>query len=141
MLRNNLAFALASNNRTDDAIKVLRTTDYEKATGMSGITLAATHGLVLFRMGAPDRGRQLYRLAIDRANRLGIQKYCLMADLYLAREEVLARTSATRTAVQQALAKASKSTDKEVAVIAEQVRRLFEKFVSEDLSSYARQNQ
>jgi tetratricopeptide (TPR) repeat protein len=141
MLRNNLAFALASDNRTDDAIKVLRTTDYEKATGMLGITLAATHGLVSFRMGAPDLGRQLYRLAIERASRLDIQKYCLMADLYLAREEVLARTSATRTAVEQALAKASKSTDKEVAVVAEQVRRLFEKFLSEGLSSYARQNQ
>ena len=92
-------------------------------------------------MGAPDFGRQLYRLAIERASRLGIQKYSLMADLYLAREEVLARTSVARTTVEQALTKASKSTDKEVAVVAEQVRRLFEKFASEGLSSYARQNQ
>ena len=53
MLRNNLAFALASDNRIDDAIEVLRTTDYEKATGVSGITLAATHGLVSFRNGRP----------------------------------------------------------------------------------------
>jgi tetratricopeptide (TPR) repeat protein len=137
MLINNLAFALASDNRTDEAIEVLRTTNYEKATGMSGITLAATHGLVSFRKGAPDLGRQLYRLAIERASRLGIQKYCLMADLYLAREEVLARTSVSRTAVEQALAKASKSTDKDVNVIAEQVRRLFEKSVLDGLPSFA----
>lgn len=137
LLMNNLAFALASDNRADDAIEVLRTTDYEKETGISGITLAATHGLVSFRKGAPDLGRQLYRLAIERASRLGIQKYCLMADLYLAREEVLARTSVARIAVEQALTKASKSTDKDVTVIAEQVRRLFEKGVLDGLPSFA----
>jgi uncharacterized protein HemY len=131
MLMNNLAFALASDNRTDDAIEVLRATDYERASGMSGITLAATHGLVAFRTNAPDIGRQLYKLAIERANKLGIRKYSLMADLYLAREEILASTSEAPTAVQQALAKASASSEKEVAVIADQVRGLFEKRKSE----------
>ena len=133
MLMNNLAFALASENRTADAIEVLRATDYERASGMAGITLAATHGLVAFRTNDPDVGRQLYKLAIDRANKLGMKKYSLMADLYLAREEVLARTSAAPAAVQQALVKASASSEKEVAVIAEQVRGLFEKRASESV--------
>ena len=131
MLMNNLAFALASDNRTADAIEVLRATDYERASGMAGITLAATHGLVAFRTNAPDIGRQLYKLAIERANKLGNKKYSLMADLYLAREEVLARTSSAPAVIEQALAKASKSSEKEVAVIAEQVRKLFERSVSE----------
>jgi len=130
MLMDNLAFALASDNRTTDAIEVLRATDYERASGMAGITLAATHGLVAFRTNNPDVGRQLYRLAIDRANKLGIKKYPLMADLYLAREEVIAHTSAAPAAVRQALEKASASSEKEVAVIAEQVRELFEERAS-----------
>ena len=57
-----------------------------------------------------------------------------MAELYLAREEVLARTSAAPAAVQQALVKALASSEKEVAVIAEQVRWLFEKRAAEGVS-------
>jgi Tfp pilus assembly protein PilF len=131
MLINNLAFALASDNRIEDALQVLRSTDHETVTGVSGITLAATFGLVSFRMGEADRGRQLYQRAMEKATRLGIHKYRLMADLYLAREEMLARTSGCRVAAEQALARASKSSEKDVAIVADQVRRLFEKKISE----------
>ena len=47
-----------------------------------------------------------------------------MADLYLAREELIASTPVAETAVNRALVEASKIEDKEVAFIAEQVRNL-----------------
>jgi tetratricopeptide (TPR) repeat protein len=135
ILINNLAFALASDNRVDEAAEILRGTDYTKVTGTSAVTLAATHGLVCFRTGFPDRGRELYQLAMERARASGTEKYRLMADLYLAREELLASTSVAGVAAKRALANASKSTEPEVAVVAAQVRRLYEKVASSHSSS------
>ena len=66
-LINNLAFALASDNQVEKAVETLSGTDYTNATGISSVTLSATHGLVLFRAGFPDRGRSLYQLAIEKA--------------------------------------------------------------------------
>jgi hypothetical protein len=124
MILNNLAFALASNNQVVEAVDVLRKADYVAAGGAAGVTLPATHGLVCFRTNEPNRGRVLYRLAMERAAALGAQKYQLMAELYLAREELLAKTSAAGTTVKEALARASGSSDLEVAVLSQQIRRL-----------------
>jgi tetratricopeptide (TPR) repeat protein len=126
MLLNNLAFALASNNQVSDAIEVLRKADYAKEGGASGVTLPATHGLVCFRTNQAERGRALYRLAMDRAAALGAQKYKIMAELYLAREELLAMTAVAPVTAREALARAAKSPDKEVAVLAGQVRKLYD---------------
>lgn len=126
-LLNNLAFALASANRIPEALAVLDQTDYRTVTGLSAITLAATHGLVLFRMGNTDGGRELYRLAIERARELGIENYRTMARLYLAREELLANTTQAASVAKEAVATASKSTEKDVLLIAEQVSTLLAK--------------
>jgi hypothetical protein len=47
-----------------------------------------------------------------------------MANLYLAREELIASTPSAETAVNRALVDASRMEDKEVALIADQVRKL-----------------
>ncbi|MFZ0318541.1 MAG: hypothetical protein WAL56_05395 [Candidatus Sulfotelmatobacter sp.] len=47
-----------------------------------------------------------------------------MANLYLAREELIASTPNAETAVNRALVEAAKIEDKEVSFIAEQVRKL-----------------
>jgi hypothetical protein len=125
MLVNNLAFALASDNQVEKAVETLRGTDYNRATGVSAITLAATHGLVLFRTGFPDRGRTLYNLAIEKATTLAARNYRVMAELYLAREELVANTAVAEQTAKRALAKALKSDSPEVGVIAAQVLRLF----------------
>jgi tetratricopeptide (TPR) repeat protein len=131
MLINNLAFALASDGRINEAVEVLRNADDTKVPGTSAaITLTATHGLVFFRSGFPDRGRELYQLAIEKATKLGDQKYSLLADLYLAREELLAGTPVSRTAAKRALFGASKSIEKDVVVVATQVQRLLERAAS-----------
>jgi tetratricopeptide (TPR) repeat protein len=124
LLINNLAFALGSANQLEEAEAALRRIDIAEITGLPAITLAATAGLLLFRAGFPDRGREFYKLAISRASAQGISKYKTMANLYLAREELIASTSAAETAVKRALVDASKIEDKEVAFIADQVRKL-----------------
>lgn len=125
-LINNLAFALASANKIDEAESVLKRTDLTHVSDASAITLAATSGLLLFRTGFPDRGRELYQLAITRADAQGVLKYRVMADLYLAREELIAGTPLAAAAASRVLAGASKVKDMEVALIASQVRRLNE---------------
>ena len=121
---NNLAFALASANKLEEAERVLKAIDIRKASELSAITLAATFGLLDFRRGFPDRGREMYQLAVSRANAQGNSKYRAMANLYLAREELIASTHAAETAVNRALVDASKVDDKEVALIAIQIRKL-----------------
>jgi tetratricopeptide (TPR) repeat protein len=123
-LINNLAFALASTNRLEEAENLLNRIDLTDTSKLSSITLPATTGLLLFRSGFPDRGRELYQLAISRALAQGNSKYRVMAALYLAREELIASTPVAETAVNRALVDASKVEDKEVAVIAGQVRKL-----------------
>jgi tetratricopeptide (TPR) repeat protein len=124
-LINNLAFALASANRLDEAEAVLRGTDHNAVSGMTAITLAATRGLVLFRSGHADRGRELYQLAMRRAGALSVEKYRFQADLYLAREELLANAPVARDAAKKALTAAEKSTEPDVVVIAKQVQHLY----------------
>ena len=124
MLINNLVFALGSANRLYEAESALRRIDIADSKGLSAITLAATAGLLLFRRGFPDRGREFYELAISRATAQGNSKYRVMASLYLAREELIASTTIAETAVNRALVDASKIEDNEVAFIAGQVRKL-----------------
>ena len=127
MLINNLAFALASQNNLEEAIETLDTVDPENVSGLAAVTLTATQGLVLFRLGYPDKGRELYHRSRDRAGNLGAQSYRLMADLYLAREELIAGTPGCQVIAQRALANAAESIEKDVALIAEQVSKVLEK--------------
>jgi tetratricopeptide (TPR) repeat protein len=128
LLINNLAFALGSTNRIVEAEGllrgVLRNVVMAQSKGLSAITLAATEGLLHFRKGLPERGREFYELAISRALAQGNLKYRAMASLYLAREELIASNPAAETAVNRALVDAAKIEDKEVALIADQVRKL-----------------
>jgi len=124
VLVNNLAFALASNNQVDDAIGELKSIDYASVSGTVAITSAATYGLWLFRTGQHDQGRKYYRLAIQKAEADSDPRYRLNAALYLAREELLARTDVAHETAKKALDAASKSDLPEVALVARQVRKL-----------------
>jgi tetratricopeptide (TPR) repeat protein len=130
-LINNLAFALASDNKVNEAAEVLNGTDYTQASGTGAITLAATQGLLLFRMGFPAKGREMYRLAVRKAQQLGNQSYTLRAHLYLAREEMLAQTPTARSVSEEALSAAIKSDSKDVLAVAEQVLGLFKRTFEE----------
>jgi len=90
--KNNLAYAYALNNQVDDAERELN-----ELFGMLSsenpdtiICAIATGGLIEFRKGHADRGRQMYQTAIDAAMDRREKELADKARLNLIREELLA---------------------------------------------------
>lgn len=97
-LRNNLAFALASNNEPELAAAELEKIDRTSLTIKERVCVTATEGLICFRKGAPSVGRQLYKRAMELAQENNEHSYVFRAMVFLAREEINARTEvATKT--------------------------------------------
>jgi hypothetical protein len=84
LLRNNLAFMLASSDRPAEAAKVLDELR-GSAEEMRPVVLA-TRGLVALRSGDRPQGESLYRDAIDKFRARGERDLALRAEIYLARE-------------------------------------------------------
>src|SRR5439155_5125797 len=63
MLRNNLAFVLAQQGRTEEASEVLIPVDPTNVQGVSLICITATLGLIAFRAQDFELGRKMYRKA------------------------------------------------------------------------------
>jgi tetratricopeptide (TPR) repeat protein len=108
MLRNNLAFALASNNEPELAESELERIDRTNTTIQESIVITATEGLIRFRKGFPDEGRVLYRRAMDIARENKESSYVMRAFVYLAREEVYAKTPLAIQALVKAESEAKK---------------------------------
>jgi tetratricopeptide (TPR) repeat protein len=92
ILRNNLAYVLATNNLPEEAERELNQIERSSFTIEEKIITTATEGLIKFRQGLHEEGRQLYRSAIKIAqdnNELGI---ALRGLVFLAREEIYAGT-------------------------------------------------
>lgn len=90
ILLNNLAFSLASTNQVDEAEKALPEVSPGDQIGKG--TLYATKGLIEFRRGHRDEGRRLYAEAIETFNRPEMSKMRALAAVFLAREELFAKT-------------------------------------------------
>lgn len=101
-LRNNLAFALASNNEPDLAEVELNRIEKAGLTVPERIVVTATEGLIRFRQGLPDEGRFLYRCAIKLAQENHEINYVVRALVFLAREEIHARTDRAISALETA---------------------------------------
>lgn len=101
-LRNNLAFALASSGKVLEAEMQLSTIDETALGDLPIVTLLATRGLICFRKGLVDQGRQFYLQALEEARRRGMTKHYALAAAYLAREEMIANTSFRHLALQEA---------------------------------------
>ena len=87
---NNLAYSFASENRLNEAEEYLarlpNLSDVERKTR---ICLTATRGLILYRKGLSEQGRELYYEAIKEAKALDDRHLNLLAVLNYAREEIL----------------------------------------------------
>ena len=92
LLTNNLAFVLISLGRLAEAQSLLDRMDPRAAEDLSTITLIATRGMVLFRKGLVEVGRNLYLDAIDIAKRKSNPRFAALAALHLAVEEIRADT-------------------------------------------------
>lgn len=88
---NNLAYALGLSNRTEEAEAILSKIEIKVSpTGdnTNGICLIATCGLIEFRKGNVESGRDLYNKAITIAKRRGDKKLSAKARLNMIREEI-----------------------------------------------------
>ncbi|MEX2411342.1 MAG: hypothetical protein WD607_08240 [Candidatus Paceibacterota bacterium] len=89
-LINNLAYALALDNKPKEALKYLdKIRDESKIEIVTKICLKATKGLAYFRSGFVDPGRQLYIEAIEQSKKINNQYLNWIAILNYAREEIL----------------------------------------------------
>jgi tetratricopeptide (TPR) repeat protein len=94
LLLNNLAVSLARMGKTGEAIEVFERINPDAEGGLYKTTYWATNGLIKFRLGMPEEGRRLYRMAIEEARRKRDIRTIVTALLYFAREE--ARFDPTR---------------------------------------------
>ncbi len=92
-LRNNLAFALASDGKIEAAYDALRRLPAQSVSADVLPAYTATWGLIAFRAGLPELGRQLYELAIRRAKVARNASAEAIAVTFLAREERFAGTA------------------------------------------------
>jgi len=127
---NNLAFALASCQRLDeaeDALKeALTNADPEHLTDNYRIALLATNGLLLMRRGHIEKGREYYRSAFREAVKIGNKKYRQLATIYLAKEEILANTVEAGAAFNAAKKEMGDTPDFDIEQIFARVSELFE---------------
>jgi tetratricopeptide (TPR) repeat protein len=121
-LLNNLAFAQAELGRLDQADDILDRAEKVAPSTPSRIALQATRGLVLFRRGYPDIGREHYVAAIGLARQCGQRRYETLARLFLAREEVRSNPDSASEAVGGALELAAKSKEADVLELARRLR-------------------
>lgn len=124
VLRNNLAFILASQGRAAEAEEHIAHIRHGNLGVGDQITVLATEGLILFRKGQPDEGRKLYREAMDKASESSLLRHLGRAALYLAREETLARTPFALSALKEALHLTSTIADPDFRVLRDRMREL-----------------
>lgn len=87
ILRNNLAFSLASSDRALEAEAELARLPSTIPDPRRAAVIEATRGLILFALGQPDAGAERYLAAIRRLERLGEGDLAALAALRWTREE------------------------------------------------------
>lgn len=100
-LLNNLAFTYIQMNQIDKAADVLGSI-IRIPDSVEHATIDATLGLLAFRQGFADEGRQFYEAAIKTFQRGGAHDSAARAAVYLALEEVRARTPFSVVAIRRA---------------------------------------
>jgi tetratricopeptide (TPR) repeat protein len=89
-LINNLAYSLALDNKVIEAANLLDAVNVPgESDPTNKICLIATQGLIAFRQGNLDLGRNLYRSAIEASERISSKRLRKLALLNYAREEVI----------------------------------------------------
>jgi len=127
-LLNNLAYALALENKPDEAFKEINKIKNEtEIDNTTRICLAATKGLAYIRKGNIEQGRKLYLKAIEEAKRISNQSLNWIAILNYTREEILLRSEYVEPLMQVVLKIPKETKDIEVKALREDVINLHEK--------------
>ena len=125
-LLNNLAFSCLQLDDVSGAEHALGRIDRGHLSTEQLIVLQATQGLMEFRTGDPDRGRQLYgsaRTAAQRLRNSNGQRIHALASMFFALEELSVGGPNVDTICGAALTSAAKVLDPIVAPLAHRVRR------------------
>jgi tetratricopeptide (TPR) repeat protein len=129
MLKNNLAYALINQGKLREAQVLLGGINLSSAVGVQKL-IVATVGLLKFRQGDVDEGRSLYLLAVQEAREMGDDVRAARALLYLAREEVTAKSATAQETVTDALVASEKVDASDVRFVR---TKLLEQFASSKL--------
>jgi len=89
-LRNNLAFAQGCAGQVKAAVSTLGQVRVDEPTAQQRVALTATAGLIAFRSGDPELGRQRYLEAMQLAKSEELQLEISLVAIHLAREELRA---------------------------------------------------
>lgn len=125
-LLNNLAFSYASMGRIGEAEKALARADPKTVGGSVQVALLATSGLVLFRKGMHQEGRKLYLAAIEKAAKLSLRKHQAIATIYLAQEEMRAKSGYSTEAFDRAVAQSRGIRDPDALLLLKRLKNLYE---------------
>lgn len=124
LLLNNLTVALADLDRLPEAIKTFRSISLAKAESGFEIAHLATAGLLAFRQGDPGLGRVLYDRAITRASGAAHKKQRTLAELHLAREELLCGSGSPDVLLNRVRVESARLKDPDIRVMLTAVEAL-----------------
>jgi tetratricopeptide (TPR) repeat protein len=91
-LLNNIAVALAKSGEVEKASGVFSRINTSSLSQLNQVVWKATAGLLRFRSNQPDDGRRLYLEAMDKGSENGLNTMTARASVYLANEEIAAKT-------------------------------------------------
>lgn len=120
-LRNNAAFALAQLGRLEEARQQLA--EPSELEGNERITITATRGLIAFRAGAIEEGRNLYRQAVDEFMAIERTDSSEIARAYWLLEEARADPILARSLLGAAQERLGEIDQAEVALLTERLSR------------------
>lgn len=120
-LKNNLAYALIMQNKTDEASKVLNSIPISDSTFSS----VATQGLLNFRRGNLEDGRKLYKSVIDETNKRNLDYLETLAYANYVREEILAKSQHLPSLMLELKNKCSKRDEPDIKHIYERAVELY----------------
>jgi len=87
MLLNNLAFFLASQNKFIEAEEEFNKINFNDLDDNQKIVVTATEGLINYRKGLAEKGKELYLKAYNEAKKIDQNELSAKAMIYLSREE------------------------------------------------------
>jgi tetratricopeptide (TPR) repeat protein len=121
-LWNNYAFALGSQGKVIEAAEALSHISLATVPIHTQICYFATEGLINFRSGDPQGGREAYNKAIQLARAAQFAKYRARAAVNLAQEELRIGTNQAREAVLNAIDESRVVADDELRHVLQRLR-------------------
>lgn len=122
-LLNNMAVAQIGLGRLPDAAATLARSSVVRGTP-EWVARTASGGLLAYRQGNHELGRELYMAAIDAAERLDDPRLAASASAFAAREEIRAQGSMGDSLLEAARAHARGVGDPAISVLLDRVARL-----------------